>query len=128
MIEDGRTLNGNKTTGSNKFRGDFATPNKTHILNGSSSVGMEHLELHFNITNVFEDNSDNRPFLTHHYVEYEGEELGEFENSNITDNVAASINVGIEEDTPGKNILKKKSYSKKASDKALNAPVYLVFA
>uniref|UniRef100_A0A1B6MRB6 Uncharacterized protein n=1 Tax=Graphocephala atropunctata TaxID=36148 RepID=A0A1B6MRB6_9HEMI len=131
LIEDGRTLNLSKTIRPNKFRGELAIHNKSHgNITNASNLGMEHLELHFNITNVFEDNSDNHPYSAHHYVEYEGEGEGEEEgldNANITDQAAATINLDTVQDTLGKNIIKKKSSSKKAIDKALNAPVYLVF-
>lgn len=104
-------------------RGHIKFNHSNHRQN-TPSVAMDHVELHFNITNVFKDNSADGPYSAQHYIEYE--ELEIKNNSTISDRTLGNNNGGSTERmlSTGKAA---KINNKKTKAKYINAPVYLIF-
>lgn len=120
MIEDGRTLNCSKT--GIKMQ---EIPLKSHVKynesgNGSCSLGLEHVELHFNITNVFEDNSDSERMSAEQYLEYD-----EADNTTDTDIDTNSVTDGDNNNNTHRAVGKS---DKKSHGKSVNSPVYVIIA
>lgn len=126
MIEDGRTLNCSKTTGIKMHEIPFKSHKKYNdsgisgYQNGSCNLGLEHVELHFNITNVFEDNSDSHPMSAQQYVDYEEE------SNNGTDTESES-SLGLDQDNNTDSVARAVGkLDKKSHGKSVNSPVYVI--
>lgn len=130
MIENGRTLNCSKVKVQNNYPKVHQYPlrsngkfNDSLLSNGSCGLSLEHVELHFNITNVFEDNSENNADVAQQDLDYD--EMIESTNGTDPDSLAMKRQNGSEKSAVVHS--KSGSADKKPNEKGVNSPVYVIF-
>lgn len=132
MIENGRTLNCSKVKVQNKFPKVHQVPirsngklNESLLSNGSCDLSLEHVELHFNITNVFEDNSENNRDVAQQDLDYD--ETVEAVNGTDPEAVVMQRLNGTEKSAVVRSKSQSAGTDKKPNEKGVNSPVYVIF-